>query len=53
HVLYDWMSRASVLVKFSIKLAVDEMPESRHEWSLLFAVRNFQSHHTVEIPDLL
>nr|GEZ05715.1 retrovirus-related Pol polyprotein from transposon TNT 1-94 [Tanacetum cinerariifolium] len=27
-VLYDWVSRASVLVKFSIKLSVGERPES-------------------------
>nr|GFA77199.1 hypothetical protein [Tanacetum cinerariifolium] len=31
NVLYDWVSRASVLVKFSIKLSVEERPESRQD----------------------
>nr|GEU85455.1 retrovirus-related Pol polyprotein from transposon TNT 1-94 [Tanacetum cinerariifolium] len=29
-VLYDWVSRASVLVKFSVKLSVGEILKSRH-----------------------
>ncbi|GKE47565.1 hypothetical protein Tco_1478823, partial [Tanacetum coccineum] len=34
YVLYDWVSRASVLVKFSIKLSVGESLESSWELSV-------------------
>ncbi|GJU08326.1 hypothetical protein Tco_1124756, partial [Tanacetum coccineum] len=33
YVLYDWVSKASVLVKFSIKLSIGESPESSWELS--------------------